>query len=396
MPNLCSARREASYIKYIPDFSGRLDNRGKMWYYNAVVLYPLRRNNNKEENFNMKTKFNTRSMVLLGLLMAIVLLFSLTPIGTIPIGPLSITLNIIPIAIAGIALGPVGGLIVGTFFGIFSFLQCFGIGPLSSMGATLVELNPVFAFIQRVIPRAIDGLLVGFIYQGMTKLKAKRAYYAVAGLVTSFFGIALFLSIMQFAFSHSVVGEDGKKVWVRDKVMDDLMSSGGLIWYICITVALLLFCIGYLLVSGRKLTRMQVSSAVTGFCAAILNTIFFMSALVLLFGRTDYVKNLIDSKGNGNVLLFVVVFVGINALFEMVVSTVVTTAVGSALHKAKLVEGPEEEIDVKAAEKAVKKAEKELSEAKKAVKSNAKAEKAAEKAAELAEEAADEITNTEK
>ncbi|MDO4862788.1 MAG: ECF transporter S component [Ruminococcus sp.] len=348
----------------------------------------------------MKTKFNTRSMVLLGLLMAIVLLFSLTPIGTIPIGPLSITLNIIPIAIAGIALGPVGGLIVGTFFGIFSFLQCYGIGPLSSMGAILVDINPVLAFIQRVLPRALDGLLVGLIYKGMTKLRAKRAYYAVAGLVTSLFGVALFLSIMQFAFSHSVVGDDGTKTWVRDKVMDDLMSSGGLIWYICITVALLLFCIGYLLVSGHKLTRMQVSSAVTGFCAALLNTIFFMSALVILFGNTDYVKNLIDSKGNGNVLLFIVVLVGINALFEMVVSTVVTTAVGSALHKAKLVEGPEEEVDVKAAEKAVKKAEKELSEAKKAEKASAKAGKAAEKAAdkaeELAEEAAEEITNTEK
>ncbi|MBR4361281.1 MAG: ECF transporter S component [Ruminococcus sp.] len=343
----------------------------------------------------MKTKFNTRSMVLLGLLMAIVLLFSLTPIGTIPIGPLSITLNIIPIAIAGIALGPVGGLIVGTFFGLFSFLQCFGIGPLSAMGATFVEINPFFAFVQRVIPRALDGLLVGFIYQGMTKLKAKRAYYAVAGLVTSFFGLALFLSIMQFAFSHSVVGDDGKKVWVRDEAMENLMSSKGLIIYICITVALLLFCIGYLLVSGHKLTRMQVSCAVTGFCSAFLNTLFFMSALVLLFGRTDYVKNLIDAKGNGNVLLFVIAFVGINALFEMVVSTVLTTAVGSALHKAKLVEGPEEEVDVKAAEKAVKKAEKELSEAKKAAKDSAKAEKAAEKAEKLAEEAAENTDNTE-
>ena len=343
----------------------------------------------------MKTKFNTRSMVLLGLLMAIVLLFSLTPIGTIPIGPLSITLNIIPIAIAGIALGPVGGLIVGTFFGLFSFLQCFGIGPLSAMGATFVEINPFFAFVQRVIPRALDGLLVGFIYQGMTKLKAKRAYYAVAGLVTSFFGLALFLSIMQFAFSHSVVGDDGKKVWVRDEAMENLMSSKGLIIYICITVALLLFCIGYLLVSGHKLTRMQVSCAVTGFCSAFLNTLFFMSALVLLFGRTDYVKGLIDAKGNGNVLLFVIAFVGINALFEMVVSTVLTTAVGSALHKAKLVEGPEEEVDVKAAEKAVKKAEKELSEAKKAAKDSAKAEKAAEKAEKLAEEAAENTDNTE-
>lgn len=343
----------------------------------------------------MKTKFNTRSMVLLGLLMAIVLLFSLTPIGTIPIGPLSITLNIIPIAIAGIALGPVGGLIVGTFFGIFSFLQCFGIGPLSAMGAALVEINPVLAFIQRVIPRALDGLLVGLIYQGMTKLKAKRAYYVIAGLVASMFGLATFLSIMQFAFSHSVVGDDGKKVWVRDEAMESLMSSKGLIIYICITVALLLFCIGYLLVSGHKLTRMQVSCAVTGFCSAFLNTLFFMSALVLLFGNTDYVSTLIQSKGNGNILLFVIVFVGINALFEMVVSTIITTAVGSALHKAKLVEGPMEEVDVKAAEKAVKKAEKELSEAKKAEKANNKAEKAAEKAAKTAESAAKESADSE-
>ena len=69
----------------------------------------------------MKTKFNTRSMVLLGLLTAIVVVFSLTPIGSIPIGPLVITLNIIPIAIAAVALGPIGGLIMGTVFGLFSF-----------------------------------------------------------------------------------------------------------------------------------------------------------------------------------------------------------------------------------------------------------------------------------
>jgi len=291
----------------------------------------------------MKPKFDTKSLVLLGLLMAIVLLFSLTPIGTIPIGPLSITLNIIPIAIAGIALGPWGGLIVGTFFGIFSFLQCYGIGTPSGMGAILADISPVLAFIQRVAPRALDGFLVGLIYKGMTKLKAKRAYYAVAGFVTSFFGLALFLSVMQFTFSHSEKAEDGSKIWVHDEVMESLMSSGGLIWYIVITVGLLLFGIGYLLVSGKKLSRMQVSCAVTGFCSALLNTIFFMSALVLLFGNTDYIKGLINDKGNGNVLLFVVVSVGINALFEMVVSTILTTAVGSALHKAKLVEGPSED-----------------------------------------------------
>ena len=70
----------------------------------------------------MKEKFNVRSLVLLGLLTAVVALFSLTPIGSIPIGPLSITLNIIPIAIAAIALGPTGGLIMGIVFGLFTFI----------------------------------------------------------------------------------------------------------------------------------------------------------------------------------------------------------------------------------------------------------------------------------
>ena len=123
----------------------------------------------------MKTKFITRSMVLLGLLTAIVVVFSLTPIGSIPIGPLVITLNIIPIAIAAVALGPIGGLIMGTVFGLFSFMQCFGIGVLSTMGAATLEISPVLTFIQRVVPRALDGLLVGLMFSGISKLKSLKA-----------------------------------------------------------------------------------------------------------------------------------------------------------------------------------------------------------------------------
>ena len=59
----------------------------------------------------MKTNnfFNTKNLVILGLMTALVLIFSFTSIGTIPIGPLSITLNIIPIAIAAVTCGPAGG-----------------------------------------------------------------------------------------------------------------------------------------------------------------------------------------------------------------------------------------------------------------------------------------------
>lgn len=193
---------------------------------------------------------SAKSLVLLGLLTAILIVFSFTPIGTIPIGPLSITLNIIPIAIAAVALGPAGGAAMGAVFGILSFLQCLGIGIPSGMGATLFGISPFLAFVQRFIPRLLDGLLVGFIYRGCEK-----------------------------AMGHGPAG------------------------------------------------------FIAGFCSAFLNTLFFMSALILLFGNTEYVQGLIAGR---NVIVFICAFVGVNAVVEMIVSTLVTGGVCAALYKARL------------------------------------------------------------
>lgn len=193
---------------------------------------------------------SAKSLVLLGLLTAIVIVFSFTPIGSIPIGPLVITLNIIPVAIAAVALGPTGGAIMGGIFGLLSFLQCIGIGVPSGMGATLFGISPFLAFVQRFIPRLLDGLLVGFIFRWCEK-----------GL-------------------------------------------------------------------GRG-----PAGFIAGFFSAFLNTLFFMSALILLFGNTEYVQGLIAGR---NVIVFICAFVGVNAVVEMLVSTIVTGGVSAALYKAKL------------------------------------------------------------
>ena len=201
----------------------------------------------------MKTNnfFNTKNLVILGLMTALVLIFSFTSIGTIPIGPLSITLNIIPIAIAAVTCGPAGGAVIGGVFGLMSFLQCIGVGVPSGMGAALFAINPFLAFVQRFIPRLADGLIAGFVFKAL-----------------------------------------------RDKAAK------------------------------------PVACGITGFCSAFFNTLFFMSALVLLFGNTQYMKDLMGGK---NVLVFIVTFVGVNALVEMIVSTVFTAAVGTALFKARLI-----------------------------------------------------------
>ena len=163
----------------------------------------------------------------------------------------AISFNVIPVALAAITLGPAGGAAAGAVFGLTSFLQCIGVGGVSSMGVVLFGINPVLAFIQRFVPRLLDGLLLGYIFRGV-----------------------------------------------------------------------------------KKASNARLGCFITGFFSAFLNTLFFMTALVVLFGNTEYMQGLIGGK---NIILFVCGFVGINAVCEMVSSTIITGAVGFALLKAGLI-----------------------------------------------------------
>lgn len=84
----------------------------------------------------------------------------------------------IPVAISAVVLGPVGGAVAGAIFGLTSFLQCIGVGGSSAMGVVLFGINPVFAFIQRFIPRLLDGICLGYIFKGMRKVS--NTYVACA------------------------------------------------------------------------------------------------------------------------------------------------------------------------------------------------------------------------
>lgn len=195
-------------------------------------------------------KFDTRGLVLLSVLGAVLLVMSFTPLGYLNIGPLAISLNMIPVAIAAVALGPVAGAIMGGIFGITSFLQCLGVGGISAMGVILFEISPVLAFVQRFVPRVLAGLLAGLVYRGAGKLLGQSA-----------------------------------------------------------------------------------AAFITGFCAALFNTVLFMLSLVLLFGHTEYVQGLI---GGRNVVVFICAFVGINAVVEMLAATFAVGLIGKALEKANL------------------------------------------------------------
>lgn len=193
----------------------------------------------------MKKKFSTTYMVELAVLIAIILIMAFTPIGYIKTLGLEITLIVVPVAVGAVTLGPVAGLILGTIFGITSFIQCFG---MSQFGVMLLSINPVFTFIVCVPTRALMGWLTGLIYQALKKGGAKK-----------------------------------------------------------------------------------IACAVSCLASPLLNTLFFMSAICLLFYQTDYIQSLVTSLGATNVLAFVLAFVGINGLVEALASFIAGTAIAQAL-----------------------------------------------------------------
>ena len=71
----------------------------------------------------MKNRTNTRWLTQLALLVAVLLVMNYTPLGYLQVGPLSMSLLTIPVAIGAMTLGPVAGAILGGVFRHTSFVS---------------------------------------------------------------------------------------------------------------------------------------------------------------------------------------------------------------------------------------------------------------------------------
>lgn len=190
---------------------------------------------------------NTHYMAELALMIAIIFIMAFTPLGYLRTPGLSITFLTVPVAVGAMILGPKGGAACGLAFGITSLMQCFG---MSAMGAMLLSINPFGTVVTCIVPRILEGLLCGLIFQGLRGKKKNLAYF------------------------------------------------------------------------------------VGGFSCPILNTVLYMSSLVLFFYQTEYIQGFVETLGVTNPLTFVIAFVGVQGAVEAAVCTVVGAAVTRALAAA--------------------------------------------------------------
>ena len=84
--------------------------------------------------------------------------------------------------------------------------------------------------------------------------------------------------------------------------------------------------------AGKK--SAEISYPVSAVSGPVFNTAFFMSTLVLLFGKTEFIQNLMKDTGASNILMFFVIMVGVNGLVEIASCLVVASALSKTLNVA--------------------------------------------------------------
>ena len=74
------------------------------------------------------------------------------------------------------------------------------------MGAMLFGINPVLAFIQRFIPRLLDGFLLGYVFRYSRKAVGDRIACMITGFCSAFFMSLLVLLFGNTSYVQGLMG----------------------------------------------------------------------------------------------------------------------------------------------------------------------------------------------
>lgn len=76
----------------------------------------------------------------------------------------------------------------------------------------------------------------------------------------------------------------------------------------------------------------MIPYVVASLTGALLNTVFFMTTLVVLFGSTEFIQGYMDMAGTTNPVLFICWFVGIQGFVEALLCAFLGTAVSRGVN----------------------------------------------------------------
>lgn len=162
-----------------------------------------------------------------------------------------------------------------------------------------LKLGPALEITFMTIPVAVGAILLG---------------PASGAFLGGVFGLTSFIQCFGMSqFGATLLGIDAVRTFLVCMVSRVLMG------WLC----------GLIFKALHKLDKTRfLSYAAASLSAAVLNTVFFMGLLMLLFGQTDFILNM---RGGMNLVAFLAAFVGIQGVVEAIVAFALGTAISKAV-----------------------------------------------------------------
>lgn len=101
----------------------------------------------------------------------------------------------------------------------------------------------------------------------------------------------------------------------------------------CLVPRMMVGYIGGLLFKILKSKNTELAIGVASVSVPVLNTILFITFLMVLFSQSDYIVELIEVLGGGNLVVFFVAFVGVNGLVEAIACSALSIIISNLLYK---------------------------------------------------------------
>ncbi len=165
----------------------------------------------------MKNK-KVETMVGVSLLIAVMLVLQFVATAfPIKIGPVSLSLVLIPIVLGAAAFGPAAGSVLGGAFGVLAYIFC--VNGMDGGGHMVFQASPILCLLVVMTKGILCGFVSGLVYRALHKV---NGYFAMlcAAIVCPVVNTGVFLLGMHLFFM------DVLKVWASGSDVAGFVISG--------------------------------------------------------------------------------------------------------------------------------------------------------------------------
>ena len=148
------------------------------------------------------THAQTLRLVQIALLTALMLLLQLA-LGSLRIGPVTLSFSLVPLVIAAVFIGPGAGALLGLVSGVVTFVQV--LTAAAPFYTLLIATSPLLTALICISKTTLAGLLAGLCYRAICKVSKYRALNVILpAVVCPVINTGIFCIGMYFGFGSAL------------------------------------------------------------------------------------------------------------------------------------------------------------------------------------------------